>query len=339
MKLLLSLVVALLTIQIVTQAQTIRRCNNTPGITGPNIYSTIQAAHDAAAPGDIIYIEPSSVNYGSLACGKRLTIYGRGYYFDQTPDKTNIGNTDLTNVTFGSGSTGTTLSGVFISRDMIFTGAISNVTVERCFINGSTTFTSNCAEAPIRPINCTLKQCYFNSGGVFGSCGDPIERNSSGINILNCIVVSFNTWSIQNLNNVSITNSILQNGTRLLTNCTITNSIFNGISTNSIRATSYANNISTQNDLPSGNGNVGGVAWTTLYNVANPRSEADYQLSASSAAKGTGTNGTDIGAFGGPNPYVLTGQPPIPIITNLVSSPSGNNNAPLNVRISVRSNN
>lgn len=46
-------------------AQTIRRVTKDINITGVNIYSTVQAAHDAAVAGDIIYLEPISAgNYG-----------------------------------------------------------------------------------------------------------------------------------------------------------------------------------------------------------------------------------------------------------------------------------
>lgn len=39
---------ALLITCFIAHAQTIRRVNNNPGVTGTNIYSTLQAAHDAA---------------------------------------------------------------------------------------------------------------------------------------------------------------------------------------------------------------------------------------------------------------------------------------------------
>ena len=59
---------AILCLCAVANAQTIRRCNNNPGVTGVNMYTTIQAAHDAAVAGDIIYVEPSNANYGALTC-------------------------------------------------------------------------------------------------------------------------------------------------------------------------------------------------------------------------------------------------------------------------------
>jgi hypothetical protein len=75
MKTKLFLLAAFVCLHIVhSHAQTIWRVNNTPSVTGPNIYTTVQAAHDAAL-GDIIYLEPSSTNspnhLGPLVCTKR----------------------------------------------------------------------------------------------------------------------------------------------------------------------------------------------------------------------------------------------------------------------------
>jgi hypothetical protein len=69
-----------------TYAQTIRRVNNNPGVTGVNVYSSAQAAHDAAAANDIIIIEPSATSYGSLTLTKPLKIYGNGYYLGQNQE-------------------------------------------------------------------------------------------------------------------------------------------------------------------------------------------------------------------------------------------------------------
>ena len=48
-------------------AQTIRRVNNNVGITGPNIYATLQLAHDAAVAGDMMKRNPNlAVEYKLL---------------------------------------------------------------------------------------------------------------------------------------------------------------------------------------------------------------------------------------------------------------------------------
>ena len=65
---------------IAAHAQTIRRVNNNAGVTGVNVYTTAQAAHDAAAANDILMIEPSVTTYENLILTKPLKIYGNGYF-------------------------------------------------------------------------------------------------------------------------------------------------------------------------------------------------------------------------------------------------------------------
>ena len=65
---------------IAAHAQTIRRVNNNAGVTGVNVYTTAQAAHDAAVANDILMIEPSVTTYENLILTKPLKIYGNGYF-------------------------------------------------------------------------------------------------------------------------------------------------------------------------------------------------------------------------------------------------------------------
>jgi len=74
--------------------------------------------------------------------------------------------------------------------------------------------------------------------------------------------------------------------------------------------------------------------WTTFGSE-----DAKFQLGASSPAAGIGTGGTNAGAFGGASPYVLSGLPPYPIITNFTTSGVGNTSVPLSVSVTVRGNN
>jgi hypothetical protein len=46
-----------------------------------------------------------------------------------------------------------------------------------------------------------------------------------------------------------------------------------------------------------------------------------------------------MGPFGGTTPYLKSGLPPYPIITSAVNSGLGNATVPLNVKVSIRSNN
>ena len=344
-----SLLLFLLAVGLLTtaNAQTIRRCNNNPGVTGPNIYSSIQSAHDASANGDIIYMEASGTNYGPLSCAKRLTIYGRGYFLGTNPN----GNDTQTeaymgSVTFGNGSSNTLMSGCGVyanSATITFGTGVSGITVERSYVSDGIIFNSTCTGATSHFANsCTIKQCFINYGGIGGTC-NTWENNANRITILNCILnVNFGGFNntIYFLNNSSVSNCNVAL-IRRVANMTVTNCLIYDFVDQYI-ATSFNYCLDRGNTVPAGTGNQNGIDFNNVYvsNVANPNvPDTRYQLSVGSPARGAGINGTDCGAFGGANPYVLSGQPPIPIITNLVSNPSGNNNAPLNVKISVRSNN
>ena len=71
----------LLLLVVGTQAQTIRIAdNNVNRPAGANIYSTIQAAVDAAVPpNDIVYVQPSVTSYGDVTINKQITLRGIGF--------------------------------------------------------------------------------------------------------------------------------------------------------------------------------------------------------------------------------------------------------------------
>lgn len=62
-------------------AQTTRIADNNPNRpAGANIFSTVQAAVDAAVPGDIVYVTPSLLQYAEdIVIGKRITMVGVGF--------------------------------------------------------------------------------------------------------------------------------------------------------------------------------------------------------------------------------------------------------------------
>ena len=68
--------------------------------------------------------------------------------------------------------------------------------------------------------------------------------------------------------------------------------------------------------LPASNGNIN-EQFANIVFAQGSSPDGQFQLSASSPARGVGRNGGDLGAFGGVNPYRLSGLPSIPRITNL----------------------
>lgn len=156
--------------------QTIYRCNNDPSVTlSPNMFRTIQAAHDAASAGDIIYVEPSynGTSYGGLTCTKTLRIIGNGY--EHTP------NTSVTQpwqklesiingtITIGRTAPNTVIEGMKIDGTYIYIRA-QNITISTCRIsniafNGFVLFKNSNGDNASGAI---ITKCRFESGSSSG---------------------------------------------------------------------------------------------------------------------------------------------------------------------------
>lgn len=209
------ILIFLLAVSYSTFAQTIRRVNNNSGVTGVNVYTTIQAAHDAATAGDIIYVEPSVTNYGSLTCNRRLTIIGVGYFLDKisnTPyDKR---NSKIMDIDFNSGSAGSSVMGIVMEGGYTYIRDI-NITITKCRLTNY----------GIKLTNGTSSN--GNNATITKNVGYQISQDSpqSG---KNCVVTNnFFYYSLNSLEASVISNNTFR-GACTATNCTITNNIFDG---------------------------------------------------------------------------------------------------------------
>ena len=341
-----------------SNAQTIRRCNNNPGISGVNIYTTLQAAHDASVAGDIIYLDPSDATYGTVDIRKRLTIIGNGYFLDKNSNVSfDTRSSKVTGVTFNNGSANSILTGLDISGGPGCAINDVNITITRCKNANSFVFgvSSNLvAGVNSRGNNGTITKCVI-SGNISGSNSATVASQYG----YNCVISNNIIQGQISL----ITNSVISSNTLYaayhggpITNnlygCSVSNNIYDarGLGTAiQFVATGSGNTISNniclgQAATPSGNGNVNFGDETITFLVSNPWStfstdDSKFQLGASSPAIGVGSGGTNAGAFGGASPYVLSGMPAYPVVTNYVVSGVGNTSTPLNVSVTVRGNN
>jgi hypothetical protein len=334
---------------ITVNGQTIRRVNNNPGVTGVNIYATVQAAHDAAVAGDIVYVEPSVSDFAlSLICTKQLTILGNGWVSEfsnvvSQPPQNQL-TSKITTIKFNDGSENSKLIGIEITASLLAPIEVNvpNITIDRCFsrTGGMYFGTSNSKKGN----NCTITRTRFTSYNIT-SANNGASGPGANCTIQNCII---GNGSIDYLYGALIQNNILVSA--ICSNSIISNNIFlaNGGPAISEPSNTNTNTISNNltvstTGLPNGNGNINGAALNTIFQVATPSSTSTpdngYQLSVSSPAIGIGTSGVDAGAFGGSNPYKIAGLPPIPIITNFTTSGVGNTTTPLQVSVTVRGNN
>ncbi len=340
------------------QAQTIRRVTNDPNIPlGTNMYRTLQAAHDAATAGDIIYVQSSyqETSYGDATITKKLHIIGNGYSIEENKDLLganaphNTGGSILGNITVNFGTDGI-IEGLRIGNLTIK----ARVIVRRCEILGNFDLlkVSSTQDASNSTVSHSKIQSYFSL------------NNTSGITTLNNITITNNIIQLAiqgasfsgTVTNIFIRNNYLNAGISNMTNVQLQSNIMHntGGNPNGTAVRSYAylcpnivgsNNVCIERPCGIGSNNIDGPLEILLFGYANggtPTIPRHHILSNSSPAKGAGLGGVDAGPFGTADPFRLSGLPAIPQITSYSSQISNSiytSSTPMNVTISVKGNN
>jgi hypothetical protein len=340
------------------QAQTIRRVNATPGVTGVNIYATVQAAHDASVAGDIIYLEPVNTNntdYGAVTINKRITLIGTGY--DPTLitgsnfDKRTV---SMSSINLNRGSAMSRITGLRIGSMTI---KDANCIVERNKIENTLYLSYETFEGTTTSgKNTTIRNNSLN--GILGvgnqsGVGIPSAITSNNI-ISNNIMFSYVAYLVSS----TITrNTFFHNSNNYIfedvDGSSISANIFDARDANTFFATvetscqgnTISNNLCIRHaGLPANNGNVNSVSSSTVFKVTNPWTvnpflESNLELSVNSPALTVGPSSTPIGAFSGTTPFVPSGLTNIPFITDFSINGIGNVNSPLQINVKARSNN
>lgn len=307
------------------------RVNSTPGINAS--YTTLQAAHDGAAPGDTLYVESSKNSYGNLSLTKPLVIIGVGYFLAENYQTQASSTTSLAgNISFlpnaeGSVLTGLTLSGILKIKT-------SDITIKRNHLPATGIILNDSALAGYSITNIIISQNYVysiadgtgNSGASNVMITNNIITNSLTLNLSSALNV-YNNYinsSVTVKNGIFRNNCLNYSGAAVFSNTTIQNNLF--------YASSYNLNTSTTTDTV----NKFSITFTTIFaNTGSP--DGKFQLKTTSPAIGYAADGGNCGPFGGPAPYVLSGIPSIPTIYDFIAAPSGNSTNGLNVNIKAKS--
>lgn len=331
------------------------RVNNNAGASAD--FTTISAAVSAASvqDGDTLHIEASATTYGDATVAKQLVFIGPGYFLDPA-NATYPANTDLQfkpqsgllrSITLAAGSSGCKFIGISFANGSL-TGAIwTNITFEKCYIAENFSL-PNAANSGL-----VIRKCFIDN--------TVITCNSGSLTDFTCennIFAGF--WGSMNMPNLSGSNNIFRNNsfvfpnapsaTSAIANCYVANNIF----TNNNGSQITFSNCNIKNNLFSQNQTLPGTAVGNLItvNMANVYAggttgslDSRIILKAGSPAIGAGVTvgaviSPDCGAFGGTDPYKLSGIPGIPAIYSLTaptSIPSGTNS--MNVTFSTRNNN
>jgi hypothetical protein len=337
------------------QAQTIRRVTNDPNIPlGTNMYRTLQAAHDAATAGDIIYVQSSyqGASYGDLTSIKRLHIIGNGYSIEENKDLLganapyNTGSSVVDNITVNFGTDGI-IEGLKVNA--IY--AKAKVIIRRCEIGIleliKLSATQDASNSSVSHSN-ILSFSLFNHSGITTLNNITIANNI----ILGTISGQFDNASV--ISNVVIRNNYIANGINFMTNVQLQSNIMRSVGDYRANLVDYthscpnkvgSNNVCIDKPCDVGSNNVNGPLEILLFGYANggyPTIPRHHILSNDSPAKGAGLGGVDAGPFGTADPFRLSGLPAIPQITSYSSQISNSiytSSTPMNVTISVKGNN
>ncbi len=330
----LLLILSLTIVASVPSFSTIIRVNNDTEVEAD--YTTIQDAHDAATAGDTIYVEPSASDYAGFTCSKQLVIIGGGWDLSENyPD--NYKSSNDTRVfgqnNFNSGSEGSIVIGIFFDFSNTNYAALhvyaEGVEISRCQIANQSTSRNG---IHISANNTVLSQNYLHGITIDANITGTLIRNNfivSGGNSVTIPSTSVATW-INNIFSLTITmnEQVMSNNINLssgltLVNCSLSNNIDAQLSSEIFGTT---------------NGNFGDVAPDDIFSPSETGLRY-YELNSTSAALGAGVSGEDCGMYGGDYPFKLSGLPPIPLVTDFFQSGAGSNTSPIQVRVSVESNN
>jgi hypothetical protein len=293
------------------------RVNNNPGVAAN--FTTLQAAHDGAAAGDTIHIEPSPTVYGDVNCSKRLTWLSIGAFLTENPGIQYSTIAAIVGTLYiNAGSAGSIISVNSDGYIYIYTDNISVLRSKALYIFSSST----------NAFNTIISQCFIS--GYIGISGP----NSI---VTNNICTFINTESTAT---GVIAGNILTNVSGTIYNSVFQNNIILGGSYSFINSNISYNMTSEATGLPAGNGNILNVNMASVF--LNPgdlgsSADKDFKIKPGSPAIGAGQGGSDMGAFGGSTPFVLGLQPAIPAVT-AITSPAASNASSINVTFSAKSN-
>ena len=361
--------------------------NNVGAPTGPNIFTTIQAAVDAASAGDVVQVQPSPKAYGTAYIRvKNLTLMGIGFNVDkETPLSSIMGNIYLTNnAANDSDADGAIIKGLQFSYlyPGINTGPVfvlQNALIYNCLFYG---ISGTWGYSELDGLE--VRDCYLSASiNIYSVIRNSLFRNNLIIGDTYLYSSAFDTSFANNLLYGSIHIATESGSITILNNnfvgatgsetaflsklkyVMVANNIFYG-STPSIavagsfstefRFNTFSHNLvyATGDDTMPPTGGVAGTENNGLNNIiANPNfvngavsntwsAAYDFTLQAGSPAIGTGSDGLDIGIYGGTYPFpdtnfVLktTDAPVIQILnTSGVINPGDN----LPVRVKAKSN-
>ncbi|MEX1238727.1 MAG: hypothetical protein WEB30_03390 [Cyclobacteriaceae bacterium] len=331
-------------------SQTMYIANSNTGATGgTNVFTganSINVAITAAAAGDIIYVVPSSVLYTDPIIDKSVSLIGGGY----NPDKPGSSVSSMSSLSINTNDV--RISGLVMINYVTHQGLLSNIMIDNCRARRVIVPNANTVGNMIVQ-NCIIGENETNAPFF-------LQTASSNITLSNNIIYHADGTgaAIQGLNGGTVENNVFiayaSPGTATafqdVTLSNIQNNIFLGVAP--VGLGTFSNNVqqnnlsfSTSNDVFStlnGNTSVNNKEGLSplFANVLLGTSFSfsyDLTLQAGSPAIGAGVGGTDMGVFGGLNPYDIYGTS-LPIVRTITAPNTVSQGSNMDVRVEAKGN-
>ena len=326
---------------------TVWRVNNNPGVDAD--FSNLQTAIDDAnvQPFDTLYVEGSSNCYGGISVSKPVTLFGTGYFLNENDTTQSLKKSStLNSAKFNSGAEGAVLCGFKIIDD--YSSSAVYISTDSVVVIRNQIVQSNIARYGIYILSSSLSrirlECNYISITNYNYPCSAIKISGDQHSIVirnNYLDGSGNgtNYSIESSgsNTLVISNNIF--GQNLKTNSSLisNNIMISGDVTGSDNL--YVYNIGSEQQFGNEYGNQQNVDMSIVFVDYTPSVDNDLILAVGSPAIGAGFEGMDCGIFGGSNPYVLSGIPPIPSIFEItLQNLIGSVNTPIEVNLKAKSN-
>lgn len=302
-------------------------------------YTDIGTAITAASNGDTLYIEGSSLSYGTFVIDKRLVLIGPGFFLSENSmTQANPNPAIVASFSLHEGSGGSVIQGLTISGRL--TVADSNIVITR---NRFTTGDDHCIAINPNMTNCVISQNYIrNATGSWNNYPTILFNNNvTGTIITNNIIL--NTYGNGNCIVMStgcqaqITNNVFDRNLNLVNSNVYNNIMVSGSTSFSVCNVQANIGNATQFGLPDNKQNID---MNLVFQNSFPSTDGKFQLinDVSNPAKGYGLGGIDCGPFGTNSPYRLSGLPPVPAVYFFWAEPTGTTSGGLPTSVKIKTN-
>ena len=335
------------------------RVNNNAGIKTDAlfVFNNVTDAITAASAGDTLYLEPSTISYGEIVLSKKITLLGPGYLLDKNTGREANQNSAIVDDIIVNSGDGTVIQGLTINgskntnNPSAQIGIGLSINADNMVISNNY-FTDNCSSS-------CISFWLSNSHSNIVISQNYIARNISsvGVSQISNLIINNNIFPTENsvveltntscyfLNNayggallhldgdVKIENNILVNANLNIINNN-PNHLMSAMKSNVFAAFFTGNNRIDYNIVS----NIQGINFMTgdrLVGSTSPSLDGYWQFGVGANGwNNLGTDGNNVGPFGGTAPYILSGLPPIPHISTLTIGTISSNTLPITISAS-----